>query len=67
MSISTLSPREAQIIKMLWNDHTQKEIYRTLGISRWTVQTYIYRARKKLGADTITGALAKAHDLGIVG
>jgi two-component system, NarL family, nitrate/nitrite response regulator NarL len=47
---SPLSPREKQIVGLLVEDKTNKEIARALGLSKRTVEAYRGRAYRKLNA-----------------
>jgi DNA-binding NarL/FixJ family response regulator len=44
-----LSPREAQIVKCIFDDRKESAIARWLGLSTPTVHTYIARVYQKLG------------------
>ena len=50
----TLSPREAEVVKMLLAGNTQEEIAQALGIKSSTVSTYRHRALDKLGLSSIS-------------
>lgn len=49
-----LSPREAEVVKMLLDGNTQEEIAQALGIKSSTVGTYRHRALDKLGLSSIS-------------
>jgi DNA-binding NarL/FixJ family response regulator len=45
-----LTPREQEVLRLVAQGHTDKEIGRTLGLSPRTVQTHLTRIREKTGA-----------------
>jgi DNA-binding NarL/FixJ family response regulator len=45
-----LTPREQDVLRLVAQGHTDKEIGRTLGLSPRTVQTHLTRIREKTGA-----------------
>lgn len=49
-----LSPREVQIIRGIFDNHTEDGIAGLLGISRHTIHTYLTRIFRKLDATTRT-------------
>ena len=49
-----LSPRELQIIRGIFDNHTEHAIAASLGISRHTIHTYLTRIFHKLDASTRT-------------
>ncbi|MDB6056281.1 MAG: Regulatory protein [Verrucomicrobiales bacterium] len=49
-----LSPREVQIIRGIFDNHTEHAIAASLGISRHTIHTYLTRIFHKLDATTRT-------------
>ena len=50
-----LSPRELQILRGIFDDHTEFAIAVDLGISQHTVHTYVDRLHRKLGVvDRVT-------------
>jgi DNA-binding CsgD family transcriptional regulator len=48
-----LSSRETEVIELLGQGRTPSEIATQLRLSRKTVQTFVYRLKKKLGAANI--------------
>lgn len=58
--METLSRREYETLNMYLEGLTRKEIARAMGISFWTVDTYLERARQKLGARNMREAVSKA-------
>lgn len=63
---ATLSSRERQILGLLANGRTQKEIAATLVISSKTVGTHIQHVLSKLGVHSRAQAVAAAYRLRIV-
>ncbi|MGZ4972269.1 MAG: response regulator transcription factor [Limisphaerales bacterium] len=49
-----LSPRELQIVRGIFENHTDHAIGSSLGISRHTIHTYLSRLFRKLNATTRT-------------
>lgn len=49
-----LSPRELQIIRGIFDNHTEHAIASSLGISKHTIHTYLTRIFRKLNATTRT-------------
>jgi DNA-binding NarL/FixJ family response regulator len=62
----SLSAREREILRLLSNGRSNKEIAEALGISPDTVRTYVRRAMAKLEADTRTQAVAIAIRSGLI-
>ncbi len=63
---SVLSEREAEVLSWALEGSTVRETAKGLGISVETVKTYRRRAFDKLGAHTITGAVAEAIRRGVL-
>jgi DNA-binding NarL/FixJ family response regulator len=61
-----LTPRERDILRLLADGLTKKEIATTLKISVNTVSTHLQRVYEKLHVGTNTGAVAKALREGII-
>jgi DNA-binding NarL/FixJ family response regulator len=61
-----LSPRELQILQMVANGATTKEVAHDLGISPHTVKTHLERLYEKLGANDRAEAVAIAMRKGLV-
>ena len=61
-----LSKREREILQMVANGSTTKEVARDLGISPHTVKTHLERIFEKLGANDRAQAVAIAIRTGIV-
>ena len=62
-----LTRREREILSILSEGCTNDEAGRRLGISAETVQTHVYNAMKKLGAETRTQAVATAVREALIG
>ena len=52
-----LSNREVEIIKYIANGCTAKEIARVVGLEPRTIETYLFKVRKKLCAKNIAHAI----------
>lgn len=63
---SLLSKRETQLVGLIGQGLTDKEISATLHISVMTVKTHLHNAYKKLGVKNRTQALRVAREKGIV-
>jgi DNA-binding NarL/FixJ family response regulator len=64
--VGSLSPREREILTLLGEGRTQKQIAAELVISPKTVATHIQHVLSKLGVNTRAQAVAKAFQLGLV-
>lgn len=58
-SADALSPREQEVLALLAKGLISKEIADQLGISCWTVETYVAGIYKKLHVHSRTQAVAK--------
>ncbi len=65
-STTPLSKREREILQMVANGSTTKEVARDLGISPHTVKTHLERIFEKLGANDRAQAVAIAIRTGLV-
>jgi len=65
--LASLSPREFEIMRMLVEDKSQKEIADILNISHKTVCNYHYQIKTKLGVKSDIGLVHIALQLGILG
>lgn len=63
---SSLSPREHEILTLLANGRTQREIATALAISPKTVATHIQHLLSKLGVHSRAQAVGVAYRLGLV-
>jgi DNA-binding CsgD family transcriptional regulator len=59
-----LTPTEKQILTLAAQDLSVPQIKERLIKSEHTPKNHIYKAKQKLKAKTIQGAVAKAHKLG---
>jgi DNA-binding NarL/FixJ family response regulator len=62
----TLSPRETEILELLAEGLTNRQISRRLFISEATVKTHLVHVYDKLGVDSRTAAIAAAHQGGLL-
>jgi two-component system, NarL family, invasion response regulator UvrY len=60
-----LSAREFEVLRLLANGHTVKEIAGSLGLNPKTVANHQSAIKQKLGADTAIQLLRKANQLGL--
>ncbi|MBS0339119.1 MAG: response regulator transcription factor, partial [Proteobacteria bacterium] len=60
-----LSRRECQVLRLLADGLSNKELSRKLFISENTVETHLRRINEKLGARNRTQAVARARELGL--
>lgn len=61
-----ITDREATVLDLLAEGHSNKEIARELGISPNTVKTHVARLFEKLGANRRTQALRRARELSLI-
>ena len=61
-----LSPREKQVLRTLASGLSYKQVAGELGISIDTVRTYVRSLYRKLGAHSVTEAIARARELALV-
>lgn len=61
-----LTPRESEVLRLLVDGRSSREIAETLSISPRTASTHIQNILGKLDVNTRTAAIAKAHRLGLV-
>jgi len=61
-----LTTREGEILSSIARGDTVRQTARTLGIAEKTVENTQARLFRKLGARNRAGALANAHELGLV-
>ena len=54
--MTSLSPRQASVMKMICSGHSLAEIGERLSISPYTVAAHLQRAKAKLGARTMAQA-----------
>ena len=63
---TSLSPREGQILALLAEGLTMRQIARRLGISPRTVETHVSKLYRKLSVRTRLQAVARAASLGLI-
>jgi DNA-binding NarL/FixJ family response regulator len=61
-----ITPREVEILKLIWEECTAKEIGAELGISPRTVEAHRWNICHKVGAKTTIGLIKYALRKGIV-
>jgi DNA-binding CsgD family transcriptional regulator len=66
VTIRPLSEREQAVIEMLISGMTPKEVALSLGISRRTVSSYVYRVQIKTRQRTMLSAIAYVVANGLV-
>jgi two-component system nitrate/nitrite response regulator NarL len=64
--VSSLTPREREILELLAEGLTTQQIGRRLGISPRTVETHVAKLYRKLEVRTRVQAIAKAASLGLI-
>lgn len=63
---SSLSPRERQILAMLAEGYSNKELAARALVAESTIETYLHRINTKLGTKNRTQAVARGRELGII-
>jgi DNA-binding NarL/FixJ family response regulator len=61
-----LTAREQQVLELLSDGHTMRQIATRLGISTRTVETHVAKVYRKLGVRTRVQAVSRAATLGLV-
>ena len=61
-----LTPRERDVMRLVADDHTSKEIGRILLISPRTVEMHVRSSLRKLGCTTRAGAIWRLASLGVL-
>jgi DNA-binding CsgD family transcriptional regulator len=56
--LAQLTLREREVLELLASGRRYKEAAHELGISKRTVEEHLQRAQRKLGAETLTQAIA---------
>lgn len=64
--LSLLTQREADVLRLMANGATNREIGQALYIGDETVKSHVTRILRKLDATTRTAAVARGRDLGLV-
>ncbi|MFC6704511.1 response regulator [Flexivirga alba] len=62
----TLSARELEVLRQVAQGRSNREVAKTLFVSEATVKTHLVHVFEKLGADSRTGAVARARELGLL-
>ncbi|MBN2719511.1 MAG: response regulator transcription factor [Proteobacteria bacterium] len=65
--VNILSPREREVLQLVVEGKTSKEIARVINISNKTVDTYRYRIMNKLGVGDLAGLVRFAIRNGLTG
>lgn len=63
---ATLTPREMEILAMISQGSTMRQVGRILGISPRTVETHVAKLYRKLGVRTRVQAVSYAAQLGLI-
>jgi LuxR family maltose regulon positive regulatory protein len=63
---SLLSPRERQILSVLAEGYSNKELATRVLVAESTIETYLHRINSKLGTRNRTQAVARGRELGII-
>jgi DNA-binding NarL/FixJ family response regulator len=61
-----LTDRESEILKMICNEKSLKEIAHLLSVSEKTIQSHKLHIQNKLGARSTVGLVKAAYELGLV-
>ena len=61
-----LSPRERQILTLLAEGRSNKELAARLLVAESTVETYLHRINTKLGTRNRTQAIARGREMGLI-
>ena len=62
----TVTKRQLEVLTLLANGRTYKQISLSLSISVPSIKVHVYRARARLGASTREEAVAKAVGAGLI-
>lgn len=65
--VPSLSERELEVLRLVADGRSNREIARALFVSEATVKTHLVHSFAKLGADSRTGAVAAAREHGLLG
>ena len=66
ISQSKLTPREIEVIRLIWEEYSAKEIGSHLGISPRTVEAHRWNICQKTGTKTSIGIVKFALRAGII-
>jgi DNA-binding NarL/FixJ family response regulator len=64
--LAALTPRQREILQLVAEGHTSKDIARSLGLSYRTVETHRNQLMKRLGINDLTGLVRFAVRVGLV-
>jgi DNA-binding NarL/FixJ family response regulator len=64
--LAELSERERAVLDQIAQGYVSNEIAESLGVSPWTVQTYIRRIYRKLGVRSRAAVVVEAHRRGLL-
>ncbi|MBF6172731.1 response regulator [Nocardia blacklockiae] len=63
---TTLSPREIEVLRLVADGHSNREIGRQLFLSETTVKSHLVHIYSKLGVKSRTSAVARARERGAI-
>jgi DNA-binding NarL/FixJ family response regulator len=63
---TTLSPREIEVLRLVADGHSNREIGRRLFLSETTVKSHLVHIYSKLGVKSRTSAVARARERGAI-
>ena len=66
-ALPELTPRQADVLKLLTEGHGNKEIRHRLGIAERTVRAHLTDLFELLGVHSRTQAIIRARELGMIG
>lgn len=66
VSLPSLTPREEQVLGLLGQGHSNKEIAKLIGVSPETVKDHVERVYQKLDVRDRLGAVRRATELGLL-
>jgi two-component system NarL family response regulator len=66
MEVTSLSPREVEVLELVARGLSNKEIANTLMVSEGTIKTHLKRTYEKLGVDDRTDAAFQAAERGLI-
>jgi DNA-binding NarL/FixJ family response regulator len=64
--LSTLTPRQREILQLVAEGHTSKDIAQRLGLSHRTVETHRNQLMRRLGVTDLTGLVRFAVRVGLI-
>jgi len=62
----SLTPRELEVVQLIWQEYTAKEIAAKLRISPRTIEAHRWNICQKIGAKTTVGIVKFALRAGII-